>query len=455
MQYLNYNPLHISFRTLVAVAVLLIAGACSDNPDSDTPDTPSKAPGRISFTLSTAELTPASRSMTYSGPDLSINEGDLVGSVITQTDDNGEEYYVSTAIWEYHPDGLTLLRSHMRGWSLNLNPLENPIIHRVNDVESGPESYEIMTDDYDLNFYFYYPCIDEMAWEEIQYDYFTKDGSSWVTNIKKVPFPNVNETDEWTTTVSVTAPDDLFQIYFLNGTPYEYTFASEGHNFQTYNDFPFAPMLDFRSDDINDTRRLDNSNFLYGAVTSYKGNPISAENCGVMNVTLRPMLATLELAFAENPSEVYLEPTMDSNWKYNMVRRQYFDFTKGRFVRNELADVSQGGSEVIDKVTPYKTKVYPMYMGTRPETVAGETKDYHIYRLIMMPQTAVSCNIVMNINGQTLTLENLQRNPKLATLEAGNYYKLRFQKAVYDENSGWHLQIDDWEDGGGSFLERP
>lgn len=449
---------------LLPVAGALLMGACSDEP-LDRQET--SKPSTVSFALSTADLEPASRSVSYNLRQTVISEGSLIGCIVAYAQGDGTYTYVANTAWTYTPQGLLLTRMYDdTNTEIDVKSYDNSVLRLKNpDADaSDPARFDLeLMPGHNYAFFFYYPYIDEkIVADELQTRKFDQYGNgSYAIKLKSLPYPNAKETDKDVNTISLPASDaDMFNDYFLNSLPGAADIQNLPSGSGTFKradwrKFPFCPMLDYRTDDPDDLSTLNNSDFMYAAVTSFNDKPINADNTkAAIPVTLRQQLAVIELAFAEEPEEVYLEPVVDqSTWIYTMPRIQDFDFVTGRFTGNHMAEYDRYGHSLIDMTAPYRSNIYPHYMGVSREWISSGWTDFHIYRLLMMPQTDVDCNVVMKIAGRELRLENLQRNPKLARLEGGTYYKIRFSPT--GEETGWHLEIDDWQDGGGSLLERP
>ena len=136
-----------------------------------------------------------------------------------------------------------------------------------------------------------------------------------------------------------------------------------------------------------------------------------------------------------------------------MPRRKDFDFVTGRFLSTDYTGEHNTWGTPQQKAVAYASPVYPQFIGTSREWVGTGMTEFYTYRLMMMPQTDVFCDIVINISGKEYKIEKLQRNPKFATLNGGTYYKIRISPA--GDDTGWHIDIEDWIDGGDNFLERP
>ncbi len=465
--------------TLLSVAALALLPACSDSePAGEKPSAGRR--GAVSFRLATAELTPAARSLAYDRLETAVAQGTLIGCVIAYVNPDGTYQYAANSAWTYYPDGLMLTRLY----DADNNPVDvddpdqNTILRHTESLTYSEYDLELLPGK-DYAFFFYYPYTDEETIKE-QYDKF-EVFENWkhTVSLAKIYFPNTGEeypSDDWRKTAYLDMKDDdyaisdeLYNAYVFGSimgstdvpTPTGYSGELRHASWLKY---PVTPIVDFRTDDADDLGKLNASDFMYAAVTKWDGEPINKENThSIIPVTLKKQMTTIELAFAENPSEVYLQPKANtSNWNY-MPRWRDFNLATGRFVgdyssqatREQVQSTDPTLKNLLDKAYAYKEnqKIYPKYLGTSHEWVGSGETDFYVYRLIMAPQDALYCDIVMTIAGKQLTLSDLQRNPKLASLKGGTYYKIRVSKT--GDDTGWHLDIEDWQDGGGSILNRP
>lgn len=447
----------INILLLTAIlSALVLLPSCSDSDTPGNDDSKSGEKGALSFRIAASELDIAARSLSYSHLETTVEQGTLIGCVIAYVNPDGTYEYAANSAWTYYPDGLMLTRIYDKD-NTPLDPDDNDIIHHTAELTYSEYDLDI-PDGHDYAFFFYYPYYDETT--------ITRELDAIATgnNIdpRKIPYTNGIETQSYAATYHNAI--SFFNDYFFNSVPgalEQLSMPSDATTLKrsAWTKYQVVPAIDFRSDDAADLARLNNSDFMYAAVTAWNDLPVNRENThSVIPVTLKKQLATIDLCFTENPSDVYLEPTGETvNWALQrMPRMKDFDFTTGTFLSNNyVADYSPWGSSLLQKSAAYDSgsPIRPKYIGTYHEWVAAGETDFYVYRLIMMPQDKLFCNIKMTIGGRQLTLNDLQKNPKLASLKGGTYYKIRFSKT--GEDTGWHLDIDDWKDGGESTLNRP
>lgn len=467
------HALPFKYLTLLPAAALLwLCGACSDGSVGDGPLTDgadSDAGGSLSFRLAPETL--ASRAVTYSGLEASFTEGTLIGCIIARVEADGTPVYIANTAWEYHPDGL-LLNMVLDEDNDDYNTLtNNPIINLKYPTATDITRYELkFGSDFDYAFYFYYPYIDEYCLPDELSAYITNGN----INISKVPYPNISDRNDKSWGDVTNTYHEIFDVvndYFYNSPPGGYDVLdpeSDRNIFKRadWRQYPVTPAIDFDTKTDGDCSRIEKSDFMWAALTSWNGMPINAVNTrDRVSVSLTRQLAVIDLVFAERPSEVYLLPKESEVAQYTyrkMPRRKDFDLMTGQWLDNDYTDIyekwySAGpvsenlkrASSAYDQNSP----VYPQYIGVSNEWVGSGNADFHTYRLLMMPQANLSCDIKMTIDGRQYTLTDLQRNPKLASLEGGTYYKIRFSKT--GDDTGWHLEIDDWNSGDSMTLPRP
>jgi len=443
-------------RAFIALAALWTA-ACSD--DAPAPEAPADSDGTFCFTLSPDRLAPESRAINYNGLNAEIENGTLVGCVIASLSADGSPAYLANSAWEYYPQGLHLAKLFdPDGNPLDLN--DNGIIAHI---EGDNHHLSLLNPDIDYAFYFYYPYIDE--------DVVTKKLSSAVSsgqsvNLTTLNYPNTGEgKDDWQAFANATSSVfTLYNNYMLNPSvaKNDVTGTDSKLKCSSWTKFPVAPMIDFRDDnDADKIERLNNSDFMYAAVTAFEGKAINvADTHSPIPVALRRQMVTIDLYFSEKPDDVFLKRGQTKDQWNNtidakMPRVRDFDLSTGKFTG--YYEYKEWGATPIIKRAIYNSEIRPLYLGTADEWSASlqKTATFHIYRLIMAPQSASEfcCDLFFYINGKEEKLPNIQANPMLSSLVSGTYYKLRFTPSANDTR--WHLVIEDWRKGDETILDRP
>ncbi|MDE6268095.1 MAG: fimbrillin family protein [Muribaculaceae bacterium] len=445
---MTFHSFRILLPAIIAALSCAVLPACSRT-DSIPGD---EASGVISFRIKDGGdgILPLSR-VTYDGVNTTLKaEKDIVGCVIATVNPDGTYEFVANTGWLYWYDGSLILEE--QGYDAS----NNKINARQEIFQSTDNRQFIMKPGLDYAFFFYYPYHDP---DSIKREIESLRINDYQIDIKKLSYPNQSETSNESN--YVTNYHDAYGIFndyiftpFLGAVDdLDQPSDSEKFNYSSWTRFPVIPMIDYRSDNT-DLSRLTNSDFMYAKVTTWNDMPINVTNTrGEINVTLVKQMATIDLCFSERPDNVLIRPKQDNNWKYSMPRRKDFDLSAGKFLNGDYTSQYNEWGNNLQRSASYGSPIYPKYMGVSREWTSSGDTDFYVYRLIMTPQDNLNCNVEMTINGKQYTLENLQKNPRLSSLKGGTYYKIRFSRT--GDDTGWHLEIDDWKDGGSSFLDRP
>lgn len=441
---------HIFISSIIAALSLALLPACSSDSDC-TPD--DAAAGVISFCIPDGGegILPISR-VKYEDDGVNTRltpEKDIVGCVIAYDNHDGTYEFVANTGWLYWYDGSLILEE--QGYDAS----NNKINARQEIFQSTDNRQFIMKPGHDYAFFFYYPYHDE---DSVKREIESLRINDYQFDIKKLSYPNQSETSNESN--YVTNYHDAYGIFNdyifspLLGAVDDIDQPSDSEKFKhaSWTQFPVIPMIDYRS--VNgDLSRLINSDFMYAKVTTWNDLPINVSNTrGEINVTLVKQMATIDLCFSERPDNLLIRPNQN-NWKYTMPRRKDFDLSAGKFLNGDYTSQFNEWGTNLQRSAAYGSPIYPKFMGTSREWTASGDTDFYVYRFIITPQDKLNCNVEMTINGKQYTLENLQKNPRLSSLKGGTYYKIRFSRT--GDDTGWHLEIDDWKDGGSSFLDRP
>lgn len=454
---------------MLPAIIIAMLSACSD---SSAPELPQQHPSAISFRLSAAELKPSSRSLTYNSLETSITEGTLIGCVIAYTNPDGSPQYAANSAWEYHPEGLLLTKLFDADNNpVDINSEANTIILPASHPDADktavePSPYDLtLIDGHDYAFYFYYPYFDEEAISE-EFSAILPGN----INLKTLNYPNPGEDkeegkEEWRyiyypqngDTNPIKPFNEKIAIWHIGNADTDANDLTKAKR-AAWTQYKVTPMIDFRANtEADGIARLNHSDFMYAAVTvDNGGNPINTTNShSPIPVVMKKQMATIDLCFAENPTDLYISPNLKDD-KPLMPRLKEFDLSTGSFAKTNYIDIfDRFNGTLIQQCAAYASPIYPQYIGTSRELSTDGLVDYHVYRVILMPQDAgeLNCDIKFTVGDKQLTLKNLQNNPRLASLKGGTYYKIRFSKLNGD--SGWHLEIDDWLEGGDITLDRP
>lgn len=441
---------------MIPAITLMLFAACSDSP-ADPRQNPTSA---FSFRLSAAQLSSSSRALSYDLMETSVDEGTLIGCVIAYANTDGSLQYVANSAWEYHTEGLLLKKLFNEANDpIDIDSWENTIILPASHPDAvktavEPSPYDLtLKEGHNYAFYFYYPYVDA----DIMSEKFPNQSGN-LSLKTQVSYPNSGEQNNLSFDTSKSI--EQFNTYIVPAPVYSTEIAGDATTLKhsAWTKYPVATRIDYRSDDASlKTEMLNHSDFMYAAITTdNNGNPINTANATApIPVVMKKQMATVDLCFAENPSDLYIEPLWVNN-KASMPRLKYFDLATGTLSGNSTSDYAQWANGDIKKqCAAYASPIYPQYIGTSRELSTDGLVDYHIYRVILMPQAAgeLNCDIKFTVGDKPFTLQNLQNNPLLSSLRGGTYYKIRFSKLEGD--SGWHLEIDDWEKGDDITLDRP
>ena len=450
---------------MIPAITLMLFAACSDSL-ADPRQNPTSA---FSFRLSAAQLSSSSRALSYDLMETSVDEGTLIGCVIAYANTDGSLQYVANSAWEYHTEGL--LRKKLFNEAndpIDIDSWENTIILPASHPDAvntavEPSPYDLtLKEGHNYAFYFYYPYFDEEA--------ISKEFSAILPgniNLKTLNYPNPGEDKDGEAyqytyypngdTNPIKPFNEKIAIWHIGNADTDATDHSKAKR-AAWTQYKVTPMIDFRANtEADGIARLNHSDFMYAAVTTdNNGNPINTTNShSPIPVVMKKQMATIDLCFAEKPTDLYISPNLKDN-KPLMPRLKEFDLSTGSFTKTNYINIfDRWNGSLIQQCAAYASPIYPQYIGTSRELSTDGLVDYHIYRVILMPQAAgeLNCDIKFTVGEKQFTLQNLQNNPLLSSLKGGTYYKIRFSKLEGD--SGWHLVIDDWEKGDDITLDRP
>lgn len=468
-------------RHIILILILAIMTGCTDTPVPAVAPSPDTAARPLSFTLSSATVEPASRSLVYEGLNTSFTEGTMIGCVIAFKDAeaDGGYAYQANSCWTWHPDGLLLHKLYDADNTLvyhaakpDETTVENTIIRHFTaeelaeqqpDAEPDPHApyyIKLLNETADYAFFFYYPYVDAEVLTTAYESTLTKD--EWgndIYGIKNVSYPTelqdkYNYNPPKSISVNVINENTLIrQVAKEAATNDNALYCS------SWKEYLVATTRDY-SIGNNTTDRLNHSDFMYGAVTEMsEGQPLNAENAkSEIPVTLKKQMVTMDLFVLDeiDGSTIKLNP---KNVNYNPVMKRIrgFNLASGKFEK-EYANNSNGN--IIEKnsyFNEYGSPLIPCKIGTVTEIMNGEPTTYHVYRLILPPQSnsEFRCSLSFRAEGHSneLTLNDMHQNSGIKSLQSGYYYKLRFTKL--NEDYGFHLDIDDWQKGDEISINRP
>ncbi|MDE6270321.1 MAG: hypothetical protein K2M12_05635 [Muribaculaceae bacterium] len=478
---MSRNLFHISACTLIAAAVAAMMGACSDAAtDEPAGGVSGEDDGMMSFSLADPELEPMSR---YSSPFydgihtsfLSVWLADGTGSGVTSTfadtrvgciiayvnADGSYEYLANTAwvrMWDAE-----VLSLQERGYDADNNVIANM---RTDDRIFTRYSYDRfrLRTDRNFAFFFYYPYNDPTHFKDEAKQYLSGNVMNSALIKRQHRLENhggsylLNEVSE------EGMAKETFNSYILGAFVGQTDWTGyEGYRSASWRNYPVVPMKDFRTlegtqntaQPYKDIYQLIRSDFMFARVASWHNKPLNGRDTqGDIRVTLRKQLATIDLCFDQQPTDVRLVPRQVNG--ANMSRYAEFNFTTGRF-RSTPAYTDYAGLKwegwIADCLDYDAGGIHPRYLGTTVESTPTGDKQFWVYRLIMTPQKEFAADVEMTIGGQTYTLQNLQNNAHFSSIERGTYYKIRFREDATTSN--WYTDIGDWTEEVRITLNRP
>lgn len=408
--------------------------------------------------------------LTYDGVHTQFTTGTLIGCVIAykNAEAEGGYEYKANSCWAWHPEGLRLTKLfNADNAAIEINSDANDILRHYTTEElaaAAVDDPEIATDPrspYFLRlldptaeyaFFFYYPYVDE--------EILTKAVTDANGNSDNLHYAKVNKYS------GVSTDNSFAPIVGANRIAKSGTNDAEyDPKYASWTRYPVAALDDYSKGD--NQKRLENSDFMHAIIdTSTKGKEIKYDNAtslGELPVVMSKKMVTIDLLFYEEPTEITLKPEPNSSYAPAMMRTLDFDISTGNFLYPSSYTYNADGTGIhhILRYGQYNEYLIPRNIGTETETQTNSTTGVtestvlYKYRLILPPQKngELSYSLSFKINGQEKKLLNIEKNPLLSELKSGYYYKLRFSKA--EDDTGWHLQIEDWHDGGGQTLKRP
>ena len=155
-------------QAAAALAALSLLAACSDTNDklvAEAEADDAQTPTTTGYMLITLDEN-YTRSLSYDGVSTTMDDGTLIGCVITSGDTHSTATYYGTAAWKYNASGNYLTIDHW--WTYDSTNLAW-ILHTASEGDTTQDlTYDssgytgINTSDY-LYFYFYYPFIDPLV----------------------------------------------------------------------------------------------------------------------------------------------------------------------------------------------------------------------------------------------------------------------------------------------------
>lgn len=428
---------------MVAWLMPIFGGACSDElaPASQT--------GPESASLCFAVKGSQTR-LGYDYETTTFNDGETVGCVIAEVDEDNNYTYLRNSVWKYRADdGMLIFQYYWENGNQikSGDAVSDGIImyekDRTGSTDEIDESYLYspylaVDSDRKLKFCFYYPYIDG----ELQ----AAEYNEIITNNKdytSLEYPNCAAS----ATVLPTNVTDYYnwsQIT-LTGEVVE-TFTAAAYNaFAKYGWREYPCFVNHTQGAVTGTTyddlRLHKSDFLWVASPE-----ISTTTQHTVNLTFQKKTATILVYSEVKLNDIYFTP----NGERTLLRGKQIDLVTGN-----LSDYtySSAWDATVQQKNMYfnpDEHIVPCYRGTDSE----DGEQLHFYRLVLPAQA--DCRFKMHIeadfNGdgsnQVAKEINLSDDDKLTELKEGYMYSIRISKSGKTV-----IRINDWKDGGWVELE--
>lgn len=428
-------------------------GACSDE----------LAPAPQTEPESTALCFAVKGSQTRLGYDYettTFNDGETVGCVIAEVDEDNNYTYLRNSAWTYREsDGMLIFQYYWGNkktgdYSYQYDKItssdieydnENKYIMRDNcrtDITSTRDDsylyspYLAANSDKKLIFCFYYPYIDGEL-QTTEYDgiinnekkYTSLEYPNCATSATKLPSETTKGYNYYTTWSQITLTGEVVE-----------SFTAAAYNaFAKYGWREYPCFVNHTQGAVNgniNDPRLHKSDFLWVASPE-----ISTSTQHTVNLTFLKKTATI-LVYSEVPlNDIYFIP----NGEQSLLRGKQIDLATG-----DLTDYTYQADGSVQQKNMYfnpDEHIVPCYRGTDSE----DGEQLHFYRLVLPAQA--DCRFKMHIdftdnNTQVVRDINLSDDDKLTELKEGYMYSIRISKSGKTV-----IRINDWKDGGWAELE--
>ena len=403
-----------------------------------------------------------------------FNDGETVGCVIAEVNNDGTYTYLRNSAWTYRASDGMLIFQYYLGWKRteiiyneyhtevrvsygkiysnddeavsqsNTTKVDKYIMRdncRTDITSTRDESYLYSpyleaNQDKKLKFCFYYPYIDG----ELQ----AAEYNEIITNHKdytSLEYPNC-------ATSATVLPTDIVDNYYnwsqitLTGEVVETSVVTDYNAFAKYGWRTYPCFVNHTQGAVTGTTyedpRLHKSDFLWVASPE-----ISASTQHTVNLTFLKKTATILVYSEVKLNDIYFTP----NDEQTLLRGKQIDLLTGN-----LSDYTYNAGGGVQQKNMYfnpDEHIVPCYRGT--DTEDGSTEQLHFYRLVLPAQA--DCRFKMHIdftdnNTQVVRDINLSDDDKLTELKEGYMYSIRISKSGKTV-----IRINDWKDGGWAELE--
>ena len=407
-----------------------------------------------------------------------FNDGETVGCVIAEVDEDNNYTYLRNSAWTYRADdGMLIFQYYWGqvmidygGWSskglgkvytetIEYNSTNNDVIaNKIIQLDPNKTDksylyspYLEANQDKKLKFCFYYPYIDgDLLEDDVERVMTAYNNDKTIQFYQELYYPNIATNsgltfkDPWGNNLQL--PDkksDYLTTQLLIGTVID-----DANNASNYNSIPgnkygwheYPCFVNHTQGAVTGSTyndpRLHKSDFLWVASPE-----ISASTQHTVNLTFLKKTATILVYSEVKLNDIYFTPSGEQT----LLRGKQIDLLTG-----ELSDYTYNAAGSVQQKNMYfnpDEHIVPCYRGTDSEDV----EQLHFYRLVLPAQA--DCRFKMHIdftdnNTQVVRDINLSDDDKLTELKEGYMYSIRISKSGKTV-----IRINDWKDGGWAELE--
>lgn len=446
--------------------MLFFLGACSDElaPASQT--------GPESASLCFAVKGSQTR-LGYDYETTTFNDGETVGCVIAEVDEDNNYTYLHNSVWKYRAsDGILIFQYYWENINNVLTQVEsesgndtdpNRIImyekHRTGSTETDESylysPYLAADSDRKLKFCFYYPYIyGDLLEDDVERVMNLYNSDNTIQFYQELYYPNIATNvgltfkNQWggdvelvNSNISTYLTTQLLVGTVIDDANNAYNYYSIPGNKYGWREYPcFVNHTQGAvNGNINDPR-LHKSDFLWVASPE-----ISTTTQHTVNLTFLKKTATILVYSEVQLNDIYFTP----NGEQSLLRGKQIDLATGELTDYAYSSVWDASVQQKNMYFNPDEHIVPCYRGT--DTEDGSTEELHFYRLVLPAQA--DCRFKMHIdftdnNTRVVRDINLSDDDKLTELKEGYMYSIRISKSGKTV-----IRINDWKDGGWAELE--
>lgn len=471
---------------LCALLSAVVLSACSS--DDDVVPSPQPAQSALRFSFNGVQTR-----LDYNFEHTNFTEGDTIGCVIAEVNDDGTYKFLRNSAWSYRSDGMLIFQYYWgnrivkAAWggetsefgrvysndieteaAYNTTPVSAKILiqekYRDETTSTLDESFVyspyLNGTNKKLAFFFYYPYVNgNLLYEDVLKVYNQKVENNKTIFYKELDYPNIATNEDLSFTANGqnyelkedgSSIDPYLRAFFLTGTVIDDTGNAGNYwniqgNKYGWTDYPcFVNHTQgdpSAQGEVND-KRLQNSDFLWAASPE-----ISASTQHTVNLTFKKKTATI-LVYSENRlADIYFTP----NGGQTLKRGKRIDLSTGELSDYEYSTASDASAQQKNMYFNADEHIVPCYRGQ--DTAEGQP--YYFYRIVLPAQE--NCRFTMYIKGdfdrnQSTPDEwkaiNLSDDDGLTELKEGYLYTIRISK-----DGRTTIRINDWQPDGWFEIE--